>query len=313
MVLISIIVPVYNTEKYLDRCIQSILAQTYTDFELLLVDDGSTDSSGAICDKYAAEDSRVKVFHKENGGVSSARNFGLDKARGEWIGWVDSDDYIAPNMYKHLLNAAITENADIAYCDYADIDGDLISKIEYPESDNGKVEFISNYFRMPISALWVTLVKTSLYVNNIIKFPEENYYGEDFLVTSKLYLLSKKNTHVKKFLYTHCYRSGESLMAVYSYSQCMMMLENLKEFNAFIKNEDFYLEIKPNIATKILEAKAFLLYHEKEVMNWYNMETWTHKYIHNCDSIHYGAKRKLIEIGVAMCCNIINRLLDIRI
>ena len=81
--MVSIIVPVYNTEKFLHRCIDSILAQTYTDFELLLIDDGSKDSSGAICDEYAAKDARVKVFHKENGGVSSARNLGLDNARGE--------------------------------------------------------------------------------------------------------------------------------------------------------------------------------------------------------------------------------------
>lgn len=98
--MISIIVPVYNTEKYLDQCIQSILSQTYTDYELLLVDDGSTDSSGVICDRYAEQDSRVREFHKPNGGVSSARNMGLDNARGEWIGWVDSDDYIDADMYE---------------------------------------------------------------------------------------------------------------------------------------------------------------------------------------------------------------------
>ena len=91
---ISVIVPVYNTEKYLHRCIDSILAQTFTDFELLLIDDGSKDNSGAICDEYAAKDSRVRVFHKENGGVSSARNLGLDNVRGEWVTFVDSDDWV---------------------------------------------------------------------------------------------------------------------------------------------------------------------------------------------------------------------------
>ena len=98
--IISIIVPVYNTEKFLHRCIDSILAQTYTDFELLLIDDGSKDSSGTISDEYAAKDARVRVFHKENGGVSSARNLGLDNARGEWVTFVDSDDYIEENFLK---------------------------------------------------------------------------------------------------------------------------------------------------------------------------------------------------------------------
>lgn len=101
--MISIIVPVYNTEKYLDRCIQSIRAQTYTDFELLLINDGSTDSSGVICDKYAKQDSRIRVFHKENGGVSSARNLGLDNVKGEWVTFCDSDDWIECNYLSSLI------------------------------------------------------------------------------------------------------------------------------------------------------------------------------------------------------------------
>ena len=100
MNVISIIVPIYNAGKTLHRCIDSILSQTYTSWELLLVDDGSTDSSGVICDEYAAQDARVRVFHKENGGVSSARNVGLDNARGEWVTFVDADDYIEENFLK---------------------------------------------------------------------------------------------------------------------------------------------------------------------------------------------------------------------
>lgn len=99
---ISVIVPVYNTEKYLHRCIDSVLAQTLTDFELLLINDGSTDASGAICDEYAAKDDRVRVFHKKNGGVSSARNLGLDNAKSGWIVFVDSDDWVE-NHYLEVL------------------------------------------------------------------------------------------------------------------------------------------------------------------------------------------------------------------
>ena len=106
---ITVIVPVYNTEKYLRRCVDSILAQTFTDFELLLVNDGSTDGSGAICDEYAQKDSRVRVFHKENGGVSSARNIGIDNAQGDWITFIDSDDRIE-QRHLYLLYEARTEN-----------------------------------------------------------------------------------------------------------------------------------------------------------------------------------------------------------
>ena len=99
---ISIIVPVYKVEKYLKKCVDSILAQTFSDFELILVDDGSPDNSGRICDDYAKKDARVRVVHKQNGGLSSARNAGIEVAKGKYLGFVDSDDYIAEDMYELL-------------------------------------------------------------------------------------------------------------------------------------------------------------------------------------------------------------------
>ncbi len=113
---ISIIVPVYNVEKYLSRCVDSILRQTYTHFECILIDDGSPDRCGRICDEYAERDKRIVVIHQKNKGVSAARNAGLDVAKGEYVGFVDSDDYIAPEMYQCLVNAIEESNADISYC-----------------------------------------------------------------------------------------------------------------------------------------------------------------------------------------------------
>ena len=101
---LSVIVPVYKTEKYLKKCVDSILASSYSDLDVILVDDGSPDGSGAICDGYAEKDSRVRVIHKQNGGLSSARNAGIDNAYGEYITFVDSDDYIAPDIYSHLIS-----------------------------------------------------------------------------------------------------------------------------------------------------------------------------------------------------------------
>lgn len=109
-ILISVIVPVYNVIDLLQRCVDSIRRQTYRNLEIILVDDGSTDRSGALAEKFALEDRRIRVFHKENGGSSSARNFGISKARGEFIGFVDSDDYIEPEMYERLLHVAVGEN-----------------------------------------------------------------------------------------------------------------------------------------------------------------------------------------------------------
>lgn len=114
--LISVIVPVYNVEEYLDACISSITAQTHPDLEILLVDDGSPDNCGVICDIWAERDSRIRVLHQENGGLSAARNAGLDIASGAYIAFVDSDDEIEPDLYERLLSALQTENADIAAC-----------------------------------------------------------------------------------------------------------------------------------------------------------------------------------------------------
>lgn len=122
---ISIIVPVYNVEKYLARCIDSLLSQTHTDFELLLVDDGSTDGSGAICDRYAYQDDRIRVVHKGNGGLSAARNSGIEIARGRYFGFVDSDDYVDADMYEHLYGMIEKEGADLAVCGYYDCYCDL--------------------------------------------------------------------------------------------------------------------------------------------------------------------------------------------
>lgn len=113
---ISIIVPVYNMEKYLRQCVDSILAQTFKDWELLLIDDGSKDSSGAICDEYAAADSRVRVIHKENGGLADTRNLGITMASAPLIGFVDSDDWIDPDMYETLYKTMVDNDADISMC-----------------------------------------------------------------------------------------------------------------------------------------------------------------------------------------------------
>lgn len=121
--LISVIVPVYNVEAWLPRCVDSILSQTYEKLEILLVDDGSTDDSGAICEEYAKKDTRIQVIHKENGGLSSARNAGLDRASGEYIGFVDSDDWIEPEMYGEMFSLMQKSDAQIVCAGRYDVDG----------------------------------------------------------------------------------------------------------------------------------------------------------------------------------------------
>ena len=130
--LISIIIPVYNVERYLPECLDSLLAQTYQNFELLCVNDGSSDSSQSILEQYARKDSRVRVFCKKNGGVSSARNFGLEQAKGEYIGFVDSDDFVLPRFLERMQQAMDAEKAKIAVCGFRKVpeNSSLIKKCE---------------------------------------------------------------------------------------------------------------------------------------------------------------------------------------
>lgn len=141
--LISVVIPVYNIEEYLERCVASVCAQTYTNLEILLVDDGSTDNSGKLCDSLAQKDNRIRVFHKPNGGSSSARNLGIESATGEFVGFVDSDDYISENMYELLYQAIQTYQADIAQVgrDEIDAEGNALPNICEPPK---QAEFVSS-------------------------------------------------------------------------------------------------------------------------------------------------------------------------
>ncbi len=131
--LISIIVPVYNVEQYLEKCVKSIIRQTYKNIEIILIDDGATDSSGKICDKLKLKDNRIKVIHKENGGLSDARNAGLKVAKGEYIGFVDSDDYIKEDMFETLYNLNKKYNSEISIVSYYEICKDKLIAVR--ESD----------------------------------------------------------------------------------------------------------------------------------------------------------------------------------
>lgn len=179
---ISVIVPVYNTEKYLDECVQSILNQIFTDFELLLIDDGSTDQSGAICDTYTLQDKRVKVFHKENGGVSSARNMGLDEARGEWITFVDSDDWLKPDYLMNLY-VCVNEKVDliISYASIVIPTGENLTKKHNNGwvSDSNFLDLFSKYEMCQNTTCWAKLYKTSFIKDYKIRFNESMSMGED--------------------------------------------------------------------------------------------------------------------------------------
>ncbi|UOR13789.1 glycosyltransferase family 2 protein [Halobacillus amylolyticus] len=190
---ISIIVPVYNVEPYLRRCLDSILAQTFTNIEVIVVNDGSTDGSGLICDEFATKDERVKVIHKENGGVSSARNIGIDEARGNFIGFVDSDDWVFEDMFGRLFRICLNSNCDIAVCDFArEINGkgSLLRQESYTKTMNNE-EAMRQLFKGKLYrfALCNKLYKKKCFFN--VRFPEGRIH-EDLSTTYKLFYKADK-------------------------------------------------------------------------------------------------------------------------
>ena len=172
---ISIIVPVYNTSRYLDRCIESLLCQSYKNLEIIFVDDGSTDDSGIILDKWKEKDSRIKVYHKENGGVASARNLGLEKSQGKYIGWVDSDDWVEKNYFNNLMDKIINYDVEIV------VSGKKAKTERMIEKDDIIKEFLMDNLSRE---LWRTVASRELFYNK--KF-EKYSIGEDTYMLCQIF------------------------------------------------------------------------------------------------------------------------------
>ena len=180
--LISVIVPVYNVEKYLNRCVDSILAQTYTNLEVILVDDGSPDGCPAICDAYVKKDKRVKVIHKANGGQGTARNAGLDIAKGDYISLIDSDDWIEKDFIKILHNYIINNDADLVICNYNEVnEQDQIikhSNLQYKVYKSNKFDLLFNQIdTVPVIVPWNKLYKKSVFSN--LRYADTRIYEDE--------------------------------------------------------------------------------------------------------------------------------------
>ena len=213
--LISIIVPIYNVEDYLRQCLDSILEQTLSHFEVILVNDGSTDSSGDICREYVEKDSRFHYFEKENGGLSDARNYGIERARGEYLTFIDSDDYIDPLHLEYLYNTLMNNDADISVSNYMNyhtsIDTFYLHTFgDYYEKNYSSEELLDNLAilernDLSFSTIWGKLYKRSVF--SFLRFPK-GVIGEDVALIYKIY------TQVQKIVYfhkdTYIYRENES-------------------------------------------------------------------------------------------------------
>lgn len=241
--LISIIVPVYKAEKYLDRCVESIVSQTYTNLEIILIDDGSPDNCPKMCDKWAKKDSRIKVIHKENGGAASARNAGLEAVTGDYIGFVDSDDYIDENMFSDLISSVCTNNSDIAICNTNDLDSNgniALRSLNINDVIVDKYSLITlkkgGFFG---AVLWNCLFKKELWDN--IRFPEYRKH-EDVAVLPYVYYKANKISFVDKALYYYSFVDDSIMNSGFS-EKDLVLIEIYDKKLDFFKNDTHYDEI----------------------------------------------------------------------
>lgn len=235
---ISVIVPVYKVEAFLDRCIQSVTSQSYKNLEIILVDDGSPDNCPAMCDAWAEQDSRVKVIHKKNGGLSDARNAGMAIATGELMGFVDSDDWIAPDMYQHLYDLMATDNSDIAACGVEMVWGDgtpsrSLTKsgccvLNQEEAMQAIIE--ESWLKQPV---WYKLYKSALIQD--IPFPVGKYH-EDVFWSYQVVGNAQRVSVSDQVCYFYSQRSGSIMDEEYSLKR-MDAIEAKKQRLSYIQEK----------------------------------------------------------------------------
>ncbi|MFA5602244.1 MAG: glycosyltransferase family 2 protein [Bacilli bacterium] len=205
---ISVIIPVYNTEKYLDKCLKTIINQTFKNIEIIIVNDGSTDNSQKIIDKYKEKDSRIKAYSIKNSGAGGARNYGLDRAKGDYIGFIDSDDWINLKMYEKLYNKAIETNADIVTCYMKYCIGPIkvMRYKDYKINDNNSSTNIVRFIPSPVNRLY----KKHLFEK--VKFPE-NIVQEDIALIPYLFAKANNVAQVNKFLYNYRFNLKSTMIS----------------------------------------------------------------------------------------------------
>lgn len=247
--LVSIIVPIYRVQDYINKCVESIMAQTYSNIEIILVDDESPDNCPEICDDYAKKDARVRVIHKKNGGLSDARNAGLEMATGEYIAFVDGDDYVSSDYIQALYEVCVKDESDISCCGYYRVYGEKL--IKAPKSTDKKlftgIEAIRDIFTAGTLCevmAWNKLYKRSLFIDYNIRFPVGKIH-EDTFTTYKLFYYAERVGFIDKPLYYYIQRN-DSIMGQTFNAKRLDVLDMLREAEEFFseKKVSFYRELQ---------------------------------------------------------------------
>lgn len=261
---VSIIVPVYNAEKTIGRCIDSILGQQYTDFELLLVDDGSKDGSGAICDSYALADSRVQVIHKENTGVSDTRNIGISRARGVYLQFLDSDDWITPDATKLLVEAAGEHNCDLVISDFYRVVGERVSRKGDIDEDRvlTREEYAAHMMEQPADfyygVLWNKLYRRDIVADHHLQMDPEISWCEDFMFNLEYIRHAQRFYALQVPIYYYVKTKGslasQSLSISKTIRMKLMLFEYYNQFYKSVLDEEEYEKSRLKVYRFLVDA-----------------------------------------------------------
>ncbi len=271
---ISIIVPIYKAESYLCKCLNSLLAQTFSNFEILLIDDGSPDRSGQICDEYALQDSRIHVFHKSNGGVASARQCGIEHAQGEYTIHVDPDDWVELNMLELLYEKAKSENADMVICDfYVENGGERIFVRQQP-SDLKHEIVLRELFQHLHGSCCNKLIRRSCYQRYNVFFPLDLSYSEDLFVCCSLLLHDIKVAYLNKAFYHYIQNVNEnSIVRTRDVSQDILLIHYLKKILPYDVYKDIALPKLSFVMSKYLFLQSTISTRK------YRETIWPYKFV----------------------------------
>lgn len=258
---VSIVIPVYNTSPYLTRCVESVLCQSYSDFEIILVDDGSTDDSGIIADRFAEEDKRVHVFHKNNAGVSSARNYGISYAQGEWIVFVDSDDFLS-ECYLETVLKATNPDTDFCLCNFDMLTENGMETYKTFQPGDSMSETLHNLFMCGWIFVTGILFKKSFLKVNRLLFPEHINYTEDVWFVTRAVYYAKSIQKITAPLYRYnCINTGSITHNSHNEKAEDIRLTSINETITFLQDHHSFEQCKKACFWRVLVWKSWVVYY----------------------------------------------------
>ena len=273
---ISVIIPVYNTEKFLERCLNSVLNQTLRDIEIIVVNDGSRDNSLEIIKKFKENDNRIVLLDEQNGGSSFARNKGLEVSKGKYFYFIDSDDYLEENtMFEEVYNKCEKDNLDMVVFDYYNDFGNRKECVKNIEVSDGilinKEDYIKDLIKNRCGiSIWGKLVKKDIFIENNIKFPENIFMGEDLLTSLKLVFFSKKIGKLNKAFYNYVQHENQGTKILKKEKAYEDLFYLYMEIESFLKKQNIFFNYKDVFYSRIFQMCRSILKNKYKNVKIYN-------------------------------------------